>query len=624
MLIRLSAHPIHCVIDALDECEEKSQSQLVADFKRMTETGLTSCRVIITCRPTKSMMCLLNLNDTSTSFNLDYSMGEARDLILAEELSDSKFEHIRAALEKEQASPLKARLIAQMAKKEEKFDLSSYTNYDSVYASLLARVKAPRRWLQDVLLCMSFAQRPLTVNELAAGLGIDQTESEVGSHHSLQQIRISAPKQLKEDLELALGVLVRNEANVVHLVHDTFREFIQNHSRTIFASKRPEISQNIDGTLSSMLLRKCLLFLSIKELHDLRDFAPRRRPFEALSDSGAAQPHSFLSYAGPCWTLHMISAGDDQSQFTQDCFSSFWEHESSRSWWIDNCATFTAEQAGLDPDHFDDRLELASTFGLMTVVRSVLATQPGAAPILPTFNAFVEGDEEMFSTIWFHAGAEHSREDWYDALTRSFQYGHYNILALMLSHWPTEGIGPMPEYTTREGLLNAVRNGHWPLIAQILRNWSTWKRVFDELDVDALISAASSCGRDGVVQVLLTANLNDKGHENSGEIEQETHDESAEETNGQANVAVDDEANKHTSEQTQPSSEVNEIRPREIYHHALLKASEFGSAAVIELLAPGVDLEDKGDGEMSVLHSAAFGRYHPLTLHLLVRNGNSD
>lgn len=226
ILIRLSGKPVFCIINALDECDEESRGHLVGDFKRIMAKRLTSCRVIITCQPTDCIRALLGPFGEN-SINLDEKMETARGILLTKELNDDKFVHVRDALEKANASPLKVKLVAHLASLGETPDVSKYVEYDAIYKRILTHIEAPPLWLRDVLLCISFTKRPLTVSKLAAALGVNHTESANTSPQSLQKIRVLAPKQLQEDLKLTLGFLIRVKNNIIHLVHNTLRDFIR-------------------------------------------------------------------------------------------------------------------------------------------------------------------------------------------------------------------------------------------------------------------------------------------------------------------------------------------------------------------------------------------------------------
>lgn len=612
MLMRLSDTPIHCIIDALDECDETSRAQLVNDFTRMAGGGLTSCRVIITCRPTPAITTLFDLDDEQHNVNLDKKMGTARGNAMTEWFSDPKFEHLRAALEKEDATPLKVRLISHLAKAVDIPELSRYPDYDSVYERILAEVDAPRLWLQAVLLAVSFAKRPLTINELAAMLGVDPAESTPAHHQSMQKMWIQAPKQLKEDLELTLGPLLHIEANVVHLVHDTLREFIRNNSKNLFPNAGLPASKEAEAVPDVVLLRKCLVLLSNRELRKTKYLASGTRFFDTLCDTFKTRPQDFVSYAAACWTLHMNDTADKHNNVTDNCFSSFWDDDDSRSWWARNYASSAAGAAGISSEFSGDRLEIASSFGLIVAARSALtslSTENRVLNISDFRNAIVKGDVELVSAMLL--SLDEGGALWSDILLESFTNGHYKLLNSIYSQWPTESMGFPSAQTLRAGLVRAARNGHWPLFKEVLEDRPVWESRVDGLDMMGLISEASQHGRDGVVQVLLAADAEKKSGDTSTENKQETKHNTQDQRSDQPAEITDME----TGIQAQSSSGANETRPSTDHNKALIEAAEFGSAAVVKLLVPSSDLEYTMDVQnMTALHTAAWGKGFPISL----------
>ncbi|KAE8451761.1 hypothetical protein EG329_003218 [Mollisiaceae sp. DMI_Dod_QoI] len=569
ILIRISTKTIFCVVDALDECDEATRSQLVGDFKRMGKSGLTSCRVVITSQMTDSIVALLSPLDENTRIDLEEKMKTVKGLLLTQVMNEDKLTGVRKELEIGNAPILKLKLLAHLASLGEILEIPKYVDYSQIYKRILARIDAPFEWLHNILLCVAFARRPMTISELAAAIGVDHTKpvNRVLQVHSLQHIRVLAPKQLQDDLKLVLGFLLRVENNVVHLIHHTLRDFIRELPNSIPWSTGFEPSQVDMVAPQSILLRKCLLFLSIQELYEIKMLPFTRRPLDTLCDPPVASaPESFWSYAGSCWPLHMLEGTQEETEFTKDCLSSLLDDAMSRNWWI---CKFVLEGTWVADSNLSDVsiIVLSSALGLVTVIKSLLPKYSGNGPELEKALSIAtrQGHVEVVRVLLLHCAQ--TDDIWTKTLKNACTHGHSNLVRSILSLWTehVSGIPPVDRDEVAECFKLATKYGHWPVISQLLESQPDWNEILKDRKLFMeLLNLASKHGRDGMVSKLL-----------------------------------DVQGTKEASEEKNDSG----------LSEALQAAAEFGSAAVIELLATLMDLESErptGRLKLTSLHDSAF------------------
>jgi len=604
----------------------------------MITRGLTSCTVIITARPTDAIKALFKENSASNAINLDEVTKHARSMFLKEELHDESFESLRETLEKENAPPLRVQLLAHLGRTLGIPVASKYVDYDPIYRRLFADLTARTLWLRDVLYCVAFAKRPLTVSELASALGIEHGMPD-GSQQSLQGIRVLAPKQLKNDLESMLGVLIRIKDNVIHLIHNTLWQFIRQNPDTFSRTESQTPRSNGVIAPKSFLLQKCLLLLSIPELRHIEDIDVRRRPFDTICDPPVAeQPHSFLSYAARCWPLHMVDVTDDDDQQTKDCFSNFWENGDSRTWWA---GTLTLKPWSTSDSRLEalyTALELVSSPGKVLVVKSLVSKIADSLSVSPAlFKALVQDDREI-ANLCRHNPVDKDDDLWAVAFKEACSYGNCNLVSALLA-WTTErSQEPYPlSPLVLNGLRSAAENGHWLLISQIFQSFSNLNTFLDEGQFEELLLEASKFGRDGVVDQLLkfdpsrnkfsSTGPDNQGMEKNAEDSIATDESKSEEPRTKETTAPEglredtveaaDKREAHPPEKEQSLQEPTDksSSSRRCFNEALVEAAKFGSLAVVEILLPLSDLKYKSDVDdysslqWNALQFSASGKY---------------
>lgn len=298
--------------------------------------------------------------EKSNSINLE-SFNEKRTLLLNRELCGNEFADFRDRLAKDNAAPLVVGLMSAMSRMMSTNRMPDLPDYNAFYEHMPKQIDAPYAWLREVLLCVAFAKRPLTVSELAGSMWMVPSSSDIlrSGQPTLQKMLIAAPTQLKRDLELACSPLLRVDNGVVRVVHGTLRDFIRKRSCTLLQGEAPQ-----DGHMRTYMLQKCFHMLSIPELWKMDGCSFKRRPFDTLSEpSIASQPHMFALYAGSCLAVSMREdAGDICGEdgvavsVIKDNAALFLDNQDARHWWIQTFTTpsaATSDTAGENTELFE-------------------------------------------------------------------------------------------------------------------------------------------------------------------------------------------------------------------------------------------------------------------------------
>ncbi|KAI0531585.1 hypothetical protein GGR58DRAFT_229240 [Xylaria digitata] len=596
MLSNLSKKSIVCVIDAIDECDEESRVQLVGDFKRMALEGPVECMVFLTSRPSDSVTRLLGPFKENSNVDLDKNKDHVRSRLLERDFESEQLQDVRRRLDEEKAAPLKLSLIAALGRMEELSDIPN--RYNSIYKRIIARIDAPPAWLEAVLLCLAFAERPLTVAELAGAIGVDYCSQTLdGAELTLQQIGVAAPKQLRDDLELVAGSLVCIRKNVVSLVHGTLRDTIRQDPGILKKSNKAPVSNN-DQTVtgSSRALHISLAILSAPELSDLKDVATRSRPFDHLcSVPVSSQAHNFARYAGSSLAhqLRGTNAGDNlekATQDTRDVFSMFWDNVVARSWWIQTFTTFQREAIS---SSLKEPLCFAAFVGHQSAVKSLLLEAKYDIQIIKLALQVAISSRNAETTRLLLTISQDLKEDvWQFAIESSCDYGRAELLTSVLS-WRKEVVGhELSEDELHSCLRLVAKNGHWHIISVLREAYPQMMSAVRRETLVSLIEEAASEGRDGVISVLLSM---DESRGEITELGSPSRTTTMQQAQGQTMTEEVAENNRGTRDDLGLGL-------------AMIKAARFGNAAVVRLLASTCNSapeyrEDKTG--MTALHSAA-------------------
>lgn len=547
-LRKVSKRSVFCVIDAFDECDA-TMSHLIGDFKRLVAGKNTGFKVLVTCQPTDSIQSLFD----SPGIDIGRCIRPGKALLSQILAHDGEEHHGRPILQLQLLKYLADSRTIGM-------EMSECTTYNAIYRKILAKIDAPVKWLRDVLLCIAFAHRPMTVGELSIAMGIPTTTPGWNARGlTLQKISISSPKDLQDNLKLALGPLVYLENNTVH-IHSTLREFIRGQTGSLSWNVAP----------SSILPRKCLLYLAMKEMQ-----IPEVEARCGLEDTIEGFPGvQFLRYAVVCWALHLQECIDTMVGL-EDCFWPFWNDSGTMKWWASTYLSIHLS-ANFDYSSVDELvtkpLYLASYLGLTSVVHDMVSQDTidsslGYAPTLA-----IQGSHTKTAEVLLRHKSQsksQSPKSWMDALKEACSHGHDPTVELILSLLE-ESHAPMLDVSELDKcLFIAVEHGHWPVVSRLAQAGAG---VFKPLEMEphSLIERASERGYDGVVNELLALQPRDSG---------------------------------------ETPEWLDAIRK------AMEEAAKFGSASVIVLLAPKANLEWRSQGKsepscfhLTPLHIAAYSK----------------
>ncbi|KAF2967459.1 hypothetical protein GQX73_g6087 [Xylaria multiplex] len=591
LLSTVSRKTIVCVVDALDECDAESRVQLVGDFKRMTaSTGPFKCVTFLACRPSDSMTRILGPVTKNNSVNVDEHMKCIRDHLLKSSFEGEKLEHMQNHLDEENATPLKARLLATLGRIEELTDIPD--NCGLIYKRILRLIDAPPMWLEEVLLCIAFAKRPLTIAELAGAIGVSRCLQKGGGvNMTLQAARVAAPKQLQDDLELVAGSLVRIEHNVVHLVHGTLRNVIR-HDPGIFAQSDAAISafgdQSITGSLCA--LQRSVAILLNPEIYNVKGIAKRGRVFDHFcSVPVSSQHYSFARYAGYSVTHNLQVDNADGSL-----------GRTPQAMWNGGIIGEASTQA-------KESLHLAVLTGNQPAVELLLPEVNGDwATIKQALHAAVSSGNTEITRLILTTVSAIEEDIWQSAISFSGIQGRAELLKLVLL-WRFESSGlEFSEDELHSCLRSVAKLGHWHIIATLRQVYPRMMHAINNETLVSLIETAADEGRDGVISELLSV---DKDLPNTVNAMWQAK------TDTETRIESEDTLMDTTMQET-----VSETMPMEIAEDdldiqkdlqlgpALVKAIRFGSAAVVRLLAskaPSVLRYRVSHLQMTALHCAA-------------------
>ncbi|KAL6787037.1 hypothetical protein J3E68DRAFT_432070 [Trichoderma sp. SZMC 28012] len=605
MLNRLSESNIVIVIDAIDECDEDSRLQLVGDLRRLVLGSPTRYKIFITYRPSDGILSVLEASKELNNINLDECFDAKKSLLLSRELGGDDLMDLRQRLARENATPLVIVLASALRRTMDTNTTIDFADYNTIYEHMLKQVDAPYAWLREVLLCVAFAKRPLTVNELAGAMWIAPSSSNILENEelTLQKMLIAAPTYLKTDLEVVCDPLLRVVDGTVSFVHGTLRDFVRERSDTLLQSGVPHIGQ--EKTEFNML-QKCLKILSTPKLWKMDGFMSKRRPFDTLGDSPIViQPQAFALYAGSCLSLHMREdaeyVGDDNdgsASVMTEIISQFLYGQDGRLLDIQAFITpLTIESAA----QVDSEKVGSSNFRLFGSI--------GAWPVIKLLLPEIGNDQENIElALWDalqhgHAGAtellllksaESNVDIWHLALEKCCRYGRSELASLVISLWSKIVDFKPSEDVLYRCLDEIAKHGHWHVISRLQEVFASWVDSITRERLVNLITVAANQGWDGVVNELLSIEshtLKPNGpissNESSGGDREENELDEKKSQNGSNQEAHEDVKDYWLS-------------------NALVEGSKFGSTAVVQLLQPYADLQYTTEWlKFTALHHAA-------------------
>ncbi|PPJ51362.1 hypothetical protein CBER1_10061 [Cercospora berteroae] len=160
---------------------------------------------------------------------------------------------------------------------------------DFTYMNILRRTPiATRPWVREILMWLSYAYRPLTLEELAEAVVIETGQSSMDD-----SCRIQPPETV---LRLCQGLVAYTAAtNTISLAHSSVRATLE--SRAILDSDVSEFGMSREEC-TPVIISKSLTYLL------LDDFDPKFCHCDHMRRCLCFESYPFFNYAGKMWAVH--------------------------------------------------------------------------------------------------------------------------------------------------------------------------------------------------------------------------------------------------------------------------------------------------------------------------------
>jgi len=511
-----------CIIDGLDECDSTG-IELLKPFIKLRDQTDSIFKLIVTSRPDPE---IYKLTGAFSAINLDTEPGMKgdRELVakgrmlplvgtstkptkLADKLMkrlcsfDITHLEINLALD-ELLSHLSASALIEreLELPAEQFSLPGI--YERMVHEL--EISSDHEWLRNALSWLIYANEPLTLNQLAVALALN---NETDSLESIQ-------KHIGRDINLTfmrtLGPLIYIENDRVHFVHHTVRDFLIQRQ-----TKDPD-SLNVanSGQWNLEMAMTCLRYMFLDEFQGAASFIEYHS--DVNDDRGRinlppSPPicYEFLKYAAQQWPAHCRHAlsEDTEAGSLISKVISFLEDSRLVRWWSElfmflddplrapgpmkdepTTNVTGAVQVTTNGVEATQRKKPESTIPLSWHDQSwynplYLASRLGLAAVVASLSC-----RETYSTI-----------DKLVALEIAAENGHVGVVKELMDMNDAEVIsGRFP------ALKKACTKGHELVVKQLLH------RETDESpdDIDSYLILSANSGHASVVQILIDAGVN--------------------------------------------------------------------------------------------------------------------
>jgi ankyrin repeat protein len=345
------------LLDALDECESKSQLDLIWKLKRFEEMRMTNTE---TMRNFQFLVTSRPYWDIEKEFQaLISKMPDIR--LQAEEKSDvlrSEIKHVIEArldqlvrrktiasenaynLLRERISGIVNRtylwvhLVFQEIGREPRLDVETVQNLIlppsvfGAYEAILRKSKKPKD-AKKLLHIVVGAKRPLSLRETATALYITEEK------HCHEDLELQGDEQFKDTIRDLCGLFVSVVDEKVFLIHQTAKEFLVNHSHTNNLTPMSWKGSLVPETSNLILAKCCLSYLLFDEFRQLlsREENPmgiysKMRLGDLYSESYVLKEYIslfpersiFLDYSARMWYEHLREVGPlDGSPLVKMC-----------------------------------------------------------------------------------------------------------------------------------------------------------------------------------------------------------------------------------------------------------------------------------------------------------------
>ncbi|KAL8710674.1 MAG: hypothetical protein Q9225_007244 [Loekoesia sp. 1 TL-2023] len=391
-----SNREIVCVLDALDECEERSRTILIGklvqlfQFRHLDDSGKPILKFLVASRPHYSI--IREFKPLTNSLSKIRLRGEEESEQISREIDvviRHKVKELGAKMDLHKSDQLDLQnnltsiphrtylwlhlTFDNIAKRLELFkeDIAAIAktipeNVDEAYTAILDKSPDKQR-ARKLLHIILAATRPLTLREVNVAMEIKERPG------YYQDIDVWEPEIAVDRIKNMCSLFVSVVDSEVYLIHQTAREFLvreelddslsQRHNNAVVGWKH---SFHI-AEANLVMAKSCIWYLQLRDFEELEKMTDRDE-FLQLKEN-----YPFLFYAVKYWAVHFTQAGDaPEAALVATVAFTICNPFSSALKALLEVYRFQPSLSVRLPLCFTTNLSAASCFGLSTVVKLLL------------------------------------------------------------------------------------------------------------------------------------------------------------------------------------------------------------------------------------------------------------
>lgn len=461
---------VYCILDGLDECDEKSVAKLVKQFRDFYSPSdqTQNLKLAIVSRKINGLEDFPQIrldpdNDNRIKEDIKRFISTAmQELSRRSDYDDDFLRDIENILLRRSNGTFLwigfvMKELLNMSTRMEIMDVLNALpqGLPAMYGRMLQQIKSSQRHIILIILkCVTIARRPMTLEELKMAVSI--------AHNT----PIDSTQNMRDRIA-SCGPILQISSEGQHtcsLVHQSARDYLLREE----VDNNPILEEfRIKGKEAhTSLARICLVCI------ENSDF--RHRPLH-MRDASGLKKSPLLGYATEYWPEHARHADEDAD--SSEAFfqkkNDVWKH-----WWETHIIVSRRRfSLVIDPQP----LHIASYLGIDSLVRKMLQTN--AWRINLKFQKYVNQRNKYHMTPLILAAHE----------------GHHSMVQLLLANGADVNVNAKsPHYRT--ALKEAATRGHLSVIQLLLANGADFKVPGN----DVALHHAAENGHETIVQLLLT------------------------------------------------------------------------------------------------------------------------